>query len=78
MAGARQEITGLVVNGDNGPRVSRQLKRQLRAAIHNLQQGKPLPEGESLERLRGYAAYICMTERELGGKMLQALAQITR
>lgn len=71
--GAVQEVTGLVVNGKGAPRVSRQMKRQMRAAIHNLQQGKPLPEGESLERLRGYAAYIAMTDRALGLGMLAAL-----
>ena len=70
---AAQEVTGLVVNGKGAPRVSRKLKRKMRAAIHNLKQGKPLPEGESLERLRGYAAYIAMTDRELGMGMLADL-----
>lgn len=67
------QVTGLVVNGKGIPRVDRKLKRQMRAAIHNLQQGKPLPEGESLERLRGYAAYIAMTDRRLGLQMLDDL-----
>lgn len=71
-----QQVTGLVVNNKGMPRVSRQLKRQMRAAIHNLQQGKTLPEGESLERLRGYAAYIAMTDRELGLSMLEQLNQV--
>lgn len=71
--GAVQEVTGLVVNGKGAPRVNRQTKRQMRAAIHNLQQGKALPEGESLQRLRGYAAYIAMTDRALGMEMLAAL-----
>lgn len=68
-----QEVTGLVVNGEKAPRVSRELKRQMRAAVHNLQQGKALPEGESLPRLRGYAAYIAMTERGLGQSLLACL-----
>src|SRR5262249_50962039 len=38
--GSRQKITGLVVNGDGKPRVPRKLRRQLRAALHNLQHGK--------------------------------------
>lgn len=70
-----QEVTGLVVNGDKTPRVSRELKRQMRAAVHNLKQGKALPEGESLPRLRGYAAYIAMTDRELGHSLLNQLQQ---
>ncbi len=71
--GARQEVTGLIVNDKGAPRVSRQLKRQMRAAIYNLNQGKSLPEGESIQRLRGYAAYIAMTDRALGLGMLDAL-----
>ena len=69
-----QQVTGLIVNGTQAPRVSRNLKRQMRAALHNLQQGKGLKEGESLNRLKGYAAYIAMTERELGKTMLAQLA----
>lgn len=68
-----QTVTGLVVNDDNAPRVNRKLKRQMRAAIHNLKQGKPLPDGESMQRLRGYAAYITMTDRKLGMDMMAAL-----
>ena len=71
--GAVQEVTGLVVNGKGAPRVNRQTKRQMRAAIHNLKQGRTLPEGGSLERLRGYAAYIAMTDRVLGMGMLSDL-----
>lgn len=73
--GAMQEVTGLIVNDDKPPRVSRELKRNMRAAIHNLKQGKALPAGESLSRLQGYAAYIAMTERELGLSMLRELRQ---
>ncbi|MCB9765908.1 MAG: RNA-directed DNA polymerase [Alphaproteobacteria bacterium] len=65
-SGGRQQITGMVINDDHGPRAPRELRRQLRAAIHNLNQGKPLPEGESIDRLRGYVAYIRMTQPELG------------
>mgnify|MGYP000296445136 FL=1 len=70
-----QAVTGLVVNGEQAPRVSRELKRQMRAAVHNLKQGKTLPEGESIQRLRGYAAYIAMTDRELGASLLNQLQQ---
>jgi hypothetical protein len=72
-SGGRQQVTGLVVNGGGPPRVPRRLRRQLRAAAHNLRRGKPLREGESVERLAGYAAYVYMTDRKLGGALLAAL-----
>ena len=70
--GGRQSVTGLVVNGDLPPRTPRTLRRQLRAAAHNLKHGKPLPEGETLARLLGYAAYVYMTDPELGTKLIAA------
>ncbi len=75
-AGRRQQVTGLVVNGEGRPRVPRQLKRQLRAALHNLRRGKPLPPGESLSRLVGYAAWIHQAEPQLGGALLEALGKL--
>jgi hypothetical protein len=73
--GGRQQVTGLVVNGTGVPRVPRPVKRQLRAALHNLAQGRPLPEGESLARLAGWAAFVQMSEPELGRAMLEQLGQ---
>ena len=72
-ASQQQRVTGLVVNGEGGPRVPRKTRRMLRAAIHNIKQGKPYREDESLQTLLGYAAYIYMTDQELGTKMLEAL-----
>jgi hypothetical protein len=72
-SGARQKVTGLVVNGQGQPRVPRALKRQLRAVLHKLKTGKPLKEGETLARLAGYAAYIHMSDPKLGAKMLETL-----
>lgn len=74
--GGRQKITGLVVNGQGEPRVPRKLKRQLRAAIHNLKHGGGLQEGETPARLRGYAAYVYMTDPQLGKKLLEDLEQV--
>jgi hypothetical protein len=53
--------------------VPRALRRELRAAAHNLGQGKPLKEGETGARLAGYAAYVYMTDAELGAKLLASL-----
>lgn len=71
--GRRQQVTGIIVNGDGGPRVPREIKRRLRSALHHLQIGRPLPEGESLAKLAGLAAYIHQSEPELGRALLDAL-----
>jgi RNA-directed DNA polymerase len=72
-SGRRQTVTGLVVNRDLPPRAPRKLRRQIRAALHNLTAGKPLPEGETLAQLQGYAAYIYMTDPKLGKKFLEQI-----
>lgn len=74
-AGARQTITGLVVNGDQPPRVPRKFRRELRAAIHNSRNGKPFQEGVSPSTLAGAAAYVYMTDPELGARFLEAIKQ---
>lgn len=71
--GGRQRITGLVVNGDAPPRVPREFRRRLRAAVHNHALGKPPKEGESPATLVGWASYVHMTDRDLGEKYLAAL-----
>jgi RNA-directed DNA polymerase len=71
--GGRQKVTGLVVNGDHPPRVTRQLKRQLRAAIHNLKHGKPLQGDDTPTTLAGHAAFVYMSDPKLGSKMLEDL-----
>ncbi len=75
-SGGLQKVTGLVVNGAGAPRAPRELKRQIRAAIHNLGRGKPLKEGETPARLAGYAAYVYMTDPVLGAKLLRQLAAL--
>ncbi len=73
--GRRQQVTGLVVNGPAGARVPREVKRRLRAALHRLRQGRPLPAGESRARLAGLAAFVHAAEPELGRALLDALSQ---
>jgi RNA-directed DNA polymerase len=75
-SGGRQRVTGLVVNGKTGPRVPRDIKRQVRAALHNLANGKPLKEGETLSKLAGMVAYISMTDRKLGQKLRAQLSKL--
>ena len=77
-SGARQKVTGLVVNGPGTPRVPRNRRRQIRAALHNLQHGRPLKEGESPETLAGWAAFIYMTDPDEGAALLEALSPYVR
>ncbi|MFW2176513.1 MULTISPECIES: reverse transcriptase family protein [unclassified Moraxella] len=74
--GGVQQVTGLVVNGDGVPRVPRAIKRKLRAIIHNLEQGKPLRQGETFNQLRGYASWIAMAEPVVGQRFLSQLKAI--
>ena len=78
-AGARQKITGLVVNtageGVAAARVPRRTVRQLRAAIHNREQGRA-GKGEDLAQLRGLAAYIHMTDPRRGRELLERIARL--
>jgi hypothetical protein len=74
--GGRQSVTGLVVNGDGPPRTPRKLRRELRAAIHNLQHGKPLKDGDTLPRLMGLAAFVYMTDPKRGKAFLVELGKL--
>ena len=78
-SGGRQRVTGLIVN--NAPegtpiaRVPRKLIRELRAAIRNRELGKP-GKGESLEQLRGWAAYVQMCDPAKGRACMERLAAL--
>ncbi|WP_338872335.1 reverse transcriptase family protein [Myxococcus stipitatus] len=78
--GTRQQVTGLVVNqarnGVPAARVPRDVVRRLRAAIHNREQGKPGREGESLEQLKGMAAFVYMTDAAKGRAFLESLERL--
>jgi RNA-directed DNA polymerase len=80
--GTQQRVTGLVVNeapeGVPAARVPRDVVRRLRAAIHNREKGKPGKEGESLEQLKGMAAFIHMTDPVKGRAFLQRLAALEK
>jgi RNA-directed DNA polymerase len=77
-SGARQRVTGLVVNAAPGrpaARVSRKQLRELRAAIKNRELGRP-GKGESLEQLRGMAAFVMMTDRARGQELLDRIHRL--
>ena len=75
-SGARQGVTGLVVNrapeGRPVARVPRKRIRDLESAIYNREKGRP-GKGESLEQLKGLAAFIMMADREKGTSLMQRI-----
>jgi RNA-directed DNA polymerase len=76
--GSRQKVTGLVVNAAPGrppARVPRETVRRLRAAIKNRELGRP-GKGESLEQLKGMAAFIMMTDRERGHAFMDRIDRL--
>ncbi len=78
-SGRCQRVTGLVVNGSGKgrpARVPRKMVRQLRAAIHHREQGKP-GNGETLAQLRGWAAYIYMCDPAKGTAYMKRLAVLS-
>ncbi|MBI0426453.1 reverse transcriptase family protein [Psychrobacter sp. NG27] len=74
--GNQHNVTGMVVNGQGVPRVSRQIKRMLRAAVHNLESGGTLRADETLNTLSGYAAWIASAEPELGHSHLARIERL--
>ncbi|MBL4636830.1 MAG: RNA-directed DNA polymerase [Kofleriaceae bacterium] len=77
-SGRRQRVTGLVVNkaeSAEDARVPRFMLRQIRTAIYKLERGQEAKE--SLEQLRGWAAYVYMTDKKRGADMLSRLAAIS-
>jgi RNA-directed DNA polymerase len=76
--GARQKVTGLVVNAAADrplARVPRKTVRELRAAIKNRELGRP-GKGESLEKLKGMAAFIMMTDRARGAAFMERIDKL--
>ena len=74
--GSQQQVTGMVVNGQGVPRVSRQIKKMLRAAVHNLEAGGKLRADETFNTLSGYAAWIASAEPELGHIYLDRIERL--
>ena len=76
--GARQKVTGLIVNeapGRPDARVPRKTIRDLRSAIYNREHGRP-GKGESLEQLKGMAAFIMMTDRDKGAAFMERIDRL--
>jgi retron-type reverse transcriptase len=77
-SGARQTVTGLVVNAAAdrpAARVPRTTQRNLRAAIKNRELGRP-GKGESLAQLRGMCAFVMMTDKERGQALMDRVDRL--
>lgn len=78
-SGARQSVTGLIVNrapeGRPVARVPRKRIRDLESAIYNREKGRP-GKGESLEQLKGLAAFVMMTDREKGKALMDRIDKL--
>jgi hypothetical protein len=78
-SGARQSVTGLVVNqapeGRPAARVPRKRIRDLESAIYNREKGRP-GKGESLEHLKGLAAFVMMTDRDKGKALMDRIDKL--
>lgn len=80
--GSRQKVTGLVINaapaGVPSVRVPRETVRALRAAIKNRELGRPPTPGreESIDQLRGMAAFVMMTDEAKGRAFMARLDQL--
>lgn len=67
----RQELAGLVVNGEGPPRPSRSTLRRLRAAVHQAAKASP----RELQWLRGMIAYVSMSNPAKGRTLTQRLEE---
>jgi len=77
-SGARQKVTGLVVNqapGRPAARVPRETQRKLRAAIRNRELGRP-GKGETLDQLKGMAAFVMMTDPARGRAFMARIERL--
>lgn len=82
-SGDRQKVTGLVVNRPTGnstegvpdARVPRETVRHLRAAIKNRELGRP-GKGETLQQLKGMAAFVFMADAKRGRAFLDRLSAL--
>lgn len=78
-AGGRQKVTGLVVNRAPADRpavrVPRATQRELRAAIRNRELGRP-GKGETLDQLKGMAAYVMMTDSARGQAFMERIERL--
>ena len=72
----RQIVTGLVTNDSDTPRVPRERRKMLRAALHNAQHGKEIEQALALEQLMGHASFVYLAQPELGRSLIDAFSEL--
>ena len=72
----RQIVTGLVTNDSDTPRVPRERRKMLRAALHNSQHGKETEQALALEQLMGHASFVYLAQPELGRSLIDAFSEL--
>lgn len=70
--GQRQEVTGLIVNGEGSPRVPKKVRRMMRAALQNAKTGKAVEDGYDVAQLVGYGAFVHATDMDAGKAWIEA------
>ena len=75
--GCRQQVTGLIVNGEGTPRVPKERRKMLKAALHNAQKGVAVENALEIEQLLGHSAFVYMTDIEYGRQLLDGFGSIS-
>lgn len=80
--GARQSVTGLVVNAGDGPRVSRRDLKRFRAVLHDIERNGAEAVSEKMGQsaghyARGYLAFIHMISPEVAAKLREKHAWLS-
>jgi RNA-directed DNA polymerase len=74
--GMRQIVTGLITNDTETPRVPRERRKMLRAALHNAQKGKEVEHALAIEQLMGHASFVYLAQPELGRNLINAFSEL--
>ena len=74
--GCRQQVTGLIVNGEGTPRVPKARRKLLKAALHNAKNGVTVENALEFEQLLGHSAFVYMTDLEYGRQLLDGFGSI--
>ena len=75
--GCKQQVTGLIVNGTGTPRVPKERRKLLKAALHNAQKGVTVENALEIEQLLGHSAFVYMTDMESGRQLLDGFGSLS-
>ena len=64
-------------NGEGTPRVPKERRKMLKAALYNAQNGVTVENSLEFEQLLGHSAFVYMTDAEFGRQLLDGFGSIT-